>query len=108
MALFERKQSVDLIQPLVRLRSFSVNPIAPGQRVELRVGAKDLLGLSFRAYLLPLGLAVVCAGLLSPWGDFAAALGLMLGLFGGYVVNRQAMSGKSCPDLTVVHQDASA
>jgi hypothetical protein len=103
MALFERKQSVDIIQPLGRLRAVSGN-LTPGALVELRVPAEGLLGLSFRAYLLPLMAAAVLAGLLSPWGDLPAAMGLLLGLAGGYGLNRQSISVSSCPDLTVVAQ----
>ena len=80
MGLFERKQSAQLIQPLDKLHTLSVQPMTAGQRVELAVSAEALLGLSWRAYLLPLVAALFCAAALAPWGDLAAVLGLILGL----------------------------
>lgn len=68
----------------------SAEPLAPGQKVELGIAEKSLLGSALLVYMSPLAGLFLCAALFQMLfgSDLAALSGAMLGGVGGFLVAR--------------------
>ncbi|HCI7689373.1 SoxR-reducing system protein RseC [Salmonella enterica subsp. enterica] len=68
----------------------SAEPLTPGQKVELGIAEKSLLGSALLVYMSPLAGLFLCAALFQMLfgSDLAALSGAMLGGVGGFLVAR--------------------
>lgn len=66
----------------------SPEPLQPGQRIELGIAEKSLLGSALLVYMTPLAGLFIIAGLFQMLfhSDLAAACGALLGGIGGFIV----------------------